>query len=244
MMATFAPGTGNGTRRGASPAPTPLWERLRRVLSVTFAVVVLAGAGLLLGGFVWFAGHVPANEVKLDRNADGIVVLTGGSSRVADAIELLASGRGRRLLITGVHQTTNSNEIARVVPEHERFMRCCVDLDRSAINTLGNAVEARRWALDRGFHSLIVVTSSYHMPRAMAELGHQLPDVTLIPFPVVSEKLRTEPWWSNGDTAKLMLSEYVKYLLALTRMRLDPDGTQLSRYSLLHRSATRDESRS
>src|SRR3954452_15277895 len=109
MMATFAPGTG-GKRQGASAAALPPWARLRRILSVAFAVVVLARAGLLLGGFAWFAAHVPANEVKLDRDADGIVVLTGGSSRVADAIELLASGRGRRLLIPGVHQSTNSSE--------------------------------------------------------------------------------------------------------------------------------------
>ena len=30
-------------------------------------------------------------------------------------------------------------------------------------------------------------------------LAHQLPDVALIPYPVVSDRLRIEPWWSNGD---------------------------------------------
>src|SRR3954451_9542247 len=167
----------------ARPSEKPSRTAIGILRRVGWCIAALPAVGLLVVtlGFAWFIWHVPANEVVLDRDADGIVVLTGGSSRVADAIELLASGRGRRLLITGVHQSTNSSEIARGVPEHERFMRCCVDLDRSAINTLGNAVEARRWALDRGFRSLIVVTSSYHMPRAMAELGHQLPDVMLIP---------------------------------------------------------------
>ena len=41
----------------------------------------------------------------------------------------------------------------------------------------------------RGFRSLIVVTSNYHMPRALAEIAHQLPDVALVPFPVVTDKL-------------------------------------------------------
>ena len=85
-----------------------------------------------------------------DRNADGIVVLTGGASRVTDAIELLAAGRGRRLLISGVNRSTNRSEISRLNPEFARVVRCCVDFDRS-LNTLGNAVETRRWTQARAF---------------------------------------------------------------------------------------------
>ena len=59
------------------------------------------------------------------------------------------------------------------------------------------------------------------MPRALAELSHQLPDVALIPYPVVSDRLRIEPWWSNGATTRLVLSEYLKYLAAKVRMRFD-----------------------
>ena len=66
-------------------------------------------------------------------------------------------------------------------------------------------IETRRWAREHNFNSLIVVTSNWHMPRAMAELAHQLPDVTLIAYPVVSEKVKTEPWWSNGETARLLI---------------------------------------
>lgn len=222
-MAALAPEAEGGAR--ARPEAPRSWRQ--RPIGGWFVLGmggVLLAAGLVLGGgFVWFAARVPADEVKLDRGADGIVVLTGGSSRIADAIELLASGRGQRLLITGVHQATHWGEISRLLPEHDRFLRCCVDLDRSAVNTLGNAIQARRWAQQRGFRSLIVVTSNYHMPRAMAELGHQLPSVLLIPFPVVTEKLKGEPWW-YGAKAKLLFSEYVKYIYAVARMRLDPDA--------------------
>ncbi len=180
------------------------------------------GALLLAAGFAWFVAGLPDSEPVLDRNADAIVVLTGGSSRVVDGIELLAAGRGRRLLISGVHRATNRGEISRVTPEHEHILRCCVDLDRSAMNTLGNAIGTRRWVHDRGFRSIIVVTSSYHMPRAVAELSHQMPDVTLIPFPVLSDRMRTEPWWASPATARLLFSEYVKYVYAVVRMRLYP----------------------
>jgi uncharacterized SAM-binding protein YcdF (DUF218 family) len=71
---------------------------------------------------------------------------------------------------------------------------------------------------------LIVVTSNWHMPRAMAEIRHQLPLATLIAYPVVAEKAKTDPWWSNAEGARLMVGEYVKYLVAMVRMRLDPDN--------------------
>jgi uncharacterized SAM-binding protein YcdF (DUF218 family) len=159
--------------------------------------------------------------LRLEGRADGIVVLTGGSSRVADAIELLSEGRGKRLLITGVHRATSSREIARVLPRYQPLLNCCVDLDHSAVNTLGNAAETRRWAKGLRFGSLIVVTSSYHMPRTMVEFAWQMPDVELIPFPVISEKMRNEPWWTAGSM-QLLLFEYMKYLVAQVRTRLEP----------------------
>jgi uncharacterized SAM-binding protein YcdF (DUF218 family) len=183
--------------------------------------LALLGVIAVIVGFFGFAWLLPSQEVALDRKADGIVVLTGGTSRVTDALELLASGHGKRLLITGVNTGTTTADIARETAEYRRYLTCCVDLDYSALNTLGNAVQTRRWTLDRGFHSLIIVTSAYHMPRALAEIAHQLPDVTLIPYPVVSDRLRVEPWWSNGDTTRLVLSEYFKYLFAQVRMRFD-----------------------
>jgi uncharacterized SAM-binding protein YcdF (DUF218 family) len=204
------------------------FARAVRPVGVAVAAIVALSLLILIAGFLWFAGRVPDGEVALDRNADGIVVLTGGAARITDGIELLASGRGKRLLISGVNRTTHSVELARLVPEYQKMFSCCVDLDYSAINTIGNAVETRRWARDRGFHSLVVVTSSYHMPRAMVELAHQLPDVTLIPFPVVPEKRRGEHWWSSSATTKVMILEYLKYIVVVVRTRLDPAPTEVA----------------
>jgi uncharacterized SAM-binding protein YcdF (DUF218 family) len=193
----------------------------RRLVGCICAAPFIAFAALL-GGFVWFALHIANKEAPLDRVADGIVALTGGPSRITDAVQLLASGRGRRLLITGVAPATNTAELVRLAPDHERWFGCCIDLGYTAVNTIGNAVETRRWALERGFHSLVVVTSGYHMPRAMLEIGHRLPDVTLIPFPVVTEQHRADPWWSNVATAKILVLEYVKFIVAAARIGLEP----------------------
>lgn len=185
--------------------------------------VALVGALLLAVGFVFFSLSIPDEEVQLSREADGIVVLTGAAARIPDAIELLAAQRGKRLLITGVHRDTSKREIARLTPLYSKFFTCCIDLDRSALNTFGNALETKRWTHEHNFTTLIVVTSNWHMPRAMAELAHQLPEVTLIAYPVISEKVKTEPWWQYADTARLLFAEYLKYLFAHVRMRFDTD---------------------
>jgi uncharacterized SAM-binding protein YcdF (DUF218 family) len=196
---------------------------LRRRVVKCVCAVPLAALVVLAGGFLLFVFHVANEEPTLDRAAaDGIVALTGGASRISDAVELLASGRGRRLLITGVAPTTNTAELIRLAPESERWFGCCIDLDYTAVNTVGNAEETTRWVRERGFRSLVVVTSGYHMPRAMLEIGHRLPDVTLIPFPVVSVQGRGEPWWSNAGTAKVFVFEYLKLIVATARIGLEP----------------------
>ena len=193
---------------------------------IGFLTMAAGATGLILlaGGFAWFVSNIASEEVTIDTRADGIVALTGAAARIPDAIELLATNRGKRLLITGVHRATSSKEIARLTPLYTKYFTCCIDLDRTALNTLGNALETRRWAREHNFNSLIVVTSNWHMPRAMAELEHQLPDVTLTAYPVISEKVKSEPWWSNVDTARFLFAEYLKYILAIARMNLDTDG--------------------
>jgi uncharacterized SAM-binding protein YcdF (DUF218 family) len=200
---------------------TPRRGRKRRLVTAALLAAVLA----LGGGFLWYAAQVPDTEASFIRSADGIVAFTGGPERINDAVELLAAGRGKRLLITGVNPTTRVEELSRLVPRYQAMFACCIDLDRSALNTIGNAVETRRWTRDRGFRSLVVVTSSYHMPRALAELSHQLPDVALIPYPVVTEKHRGETWWSSAPAARTLAFEYVKYLVAVARMRVAPGYT-------------------
>ncbi len=220
--------SGGGASSAPEPAATPgtaparTGGLLRAAAILRYAILAAVALGALgLGlGFVWFLARVPNEDAAADRRAEGIVVLTGGALRIYDAIELLAAGRGQRLLITGVNPTTHSGELARLAPRYGKLFGCCIDLDHSALNTIGNAVETRRWTRRRGFRSLLVVTSAYHMPRAIAELSHQLPDVTLIEFPVRTERERAEPWWANAATARLVISEYLKFVYALVRIHV------------------------
>lgn len=149
--------------------------------------------------------------------ADAIVVLTGGDSRVSEAVRLLAAGSGQRLLISGVHPKTTGAMLRRLNPEAARLFDCCIDLDRNARDTIENANETRRWLARRGFNSVIVVTSSYHMPRGLVELRRALPDLKLIPYPVASLKLPPHEWWAHPGMLRLLASEFIKYVASVGR---------------------------
>jgi uncharacterized SAM-binding protein YcdF (DUF218 family) len=199
------------------PAQTPA-PRRRSFLSIfcwSLAGALIVGLG---AGFYVFVKDLPVSETRTNRSADGIVVLTGGALRIADAVELLAENRGQRLLISGVNPATKPEELKKQIPDFARLSECCIDLGHAAQNTAGNAVETAAWARKHSFRSLLVVTSAWHMPRALLELGREMPDIALVPYPVVTERMREQSWWSDPQTVRLLVFEYLKYLATLARI--------------------------
>lgn len=194
---------------------------IRKVMMGCLALA-LVGLASLCVGFLAFAWSVARVEPESPPRADAIVALTGGSHRLADAAGLLARGQAKRLLVTGVHPTASRQDVARQLGRAGTLVDCCIDLDYEALNTVGNAVETRKWVKRHGFQSIIVVTSTYHMPRTLMELRRQMPEVTLVPYPVVSGAVDVERWWEHPATMRLLIGEYAKYLYALVRPA--PDG--------------------
>jgi len=206
----------------ASGAPARSGRRKRVGLRVTFIAVVTALIAGLLGQFALFAHTISTASVPDKANADAIVVLTGGHARVSEAIRLLEEGRANRLLISGVHPGTTREQLAVVTASPMPLEKQSVDLDRVALNTAGNAVETANWVRKNGFSSLLVVTSAYHLPRAKVELAGALPDVNLIAYPVFSKDLNLGVWYREPATMRLLMREYVKYILA--RLRITVQG--------------------
>ncbi len=180
------------------------WRQLVVVLTILPALAVLAWAG----GFAWFL-HAARISVEPPAHADGIVALTGGAERVETALKLLAEGRARMLLISGVGGATDFAALAHRAGV-DPALQARVTLGRAAASTHGNAAETSDWARANGLRSLIVVTAFYHMPRALAELSRALPEAVLHPVAVLPPAMR-EP---DPVALGLLASEYTKWLLA------------------------------
>lgn len=209
-----------GVQQGERSAGS-VWRAL-----ATGALCLLAFAGsAFVAGFVGFAMSLEREETTPAAQAEGVVALTGGSNRVLDATSFLARGQARRLLITGVNPATHGPDIARLLPFSKDLFKCCVDLGYEAQDTAGNAREIRDWARKRGIDGpLIIVTSNYHMPRALLEISNVMPGVTLFPFAVVSEHVDVADWASNRRVLRLVGREYLKYLRALLRIAMEQDA--------------------
>jgi uncharacterized SAM-binding protein YcdF (DUF218 family) len=185
--------------------------RAGRRLAVAAALALAA----FLSGFVVFAIAVarfaPARSVQ----ADGIVVLTGGKHRLSVAAALLSDRRGKRLLISGANPIATRHDLFQHSGLSADVFKCCVDVGYDANDTSGNASEAKAWAKANHFSRLIIVTSSYHMPRSLTEFGRAMPDVSLVPYPVLPQ--RSQNWWADAIKARVIFFEYVKFLPSAAR---------------------------
>jgi uncharacterized SAM-binding protein YcdF (DUF218 family) len=196
--------------------------RMKRLTGFVIAVAALAGVALALG-FVGFARSAADATAPADPRAQGIVVLTGGSARIDHALELLVEGRGSRLLISGVNPAVSEKTLAETLGSGFGVaLECCVDLGHAARDTIGNALETRKWAERRHFSSLLVVTSDYHMRRSMAELASAMPGIRLLAVPISNPDLHLADWWKEPHTFALLAREYGKYLLTVARLALTP----------------------
>lgn len=213
----------------APDKPAQRWS-WRRALVRSALLLGLAGCLSIGWDYSRFARGIESREPVTTPRTDAIVVVTGGSQRVGDAIGLLGADRGARLLISGVNERTSREELARLNPSSRDLLACCVDLDYRARNTIGNAIETRRWVRQHGFTSLLVVTSNYHMPRTLAELAHAMPGLRLVAHPVVTDQLDSAGWWRRWASVKVLVPEYVKFRAARLRslFESDPESSRLS----------------
>lgn len=189
----------------------------------------LAGAWAL--GLMIFISTVPAADENQARfsNTDlsnpgnvGVVAYTGGrGTRIAEAMRLFQRGIGTRMLISGVHPDTTANDLKKLWNGDPLRFGCCIDLGPQAQTTKGNAEELMIWAREHKMDTVILVTSDYHLPRAIAEtrnlikntnaLGEQ---ISIIPWSAPSPHIKPGGFATSWESWKTLSLEYSKFLMA------------------------------
>lgn len=165
---------------------------IRRILALVVLIWTL--------GFVVFMLTLgsPAGADK----TDAIVVPTGGPGRVMRGLDLMKAGAAQRMLITGVAPDVRPVELAA---EHDTdpALFAKIDLGREAVDTRSNGEETAAWIAQNKFRTVRVVTSDWHMARALLEVRRAVGD----DVSVIGDGVPSEP----GLT--MLVREYNKYLL-------------------------------
>lgn len=180
---------------------------LRRTLFALLVFVLVLGAG----DFFLFASRISADPGLSDvPEADAVIVLTGGAGRIEAGVSLVAQGASQRVLISGVYPETTLEQLKAEQGGPEEVYDCCTDLGVWATSTTTNAEEAAVWSDANDIHRMILVTSDYHMPRALIEFRHVMPDHEIIPFPVSSSRDGAD----REPGLRRLAREWLKYRMA------------------------------
>ena len=175
------------------------------VRAVAFLLILYA-LGFIL--FTVTLGRPVAADAK---RTEAIVVITGGGGRIERGVEVLKSGRARRLLVAGADPAVTKRDLIRRLGGNAGLVNCCVDLGSESVDTRSNAEEASRWLARHRFRSFRLITSDWHMRRASFDFHQLLGDQ----YTIVPDAVRTEPHFTT------LFGEYNKYVLRRLAVLLD-----------------------
>ncbi len=179
--------------------------------------VLLPCLALWITGLLCFAALVNKKPVDENTKTEAIVALTGGTERLATAVELLKQGKAQKLLISGVDRKVDWLNLAQTIDELPPELNDKIVLGHVARNTTENALESLAWMKRNGFTSLRLVTASYHMPRSYSEFKNVMPDIKILPHPVFPQTFKHADWWKWRGSTALIVSEYTKFLFVSLR---------------------------
>ena len=181
----------------------------------TALLVLLVVLGLALASFQKFVLTLPNDDTKLSAPIDGLVVATGGQLRIQKGVELLAGGKADRMLISGVGKGITKEllkENLAISNRQARFFDCCVEIEFTATDTNGNAQATFEWMQKHALDDILLVSANYHLPRAELIFKQYLPENSVYFQAVNPPDLKLSAWYSNWQTTRLLLKEYLKYI--------------------------------
>ena len=155
-----------------------------------------------------------------------IVILTGGTNRIKDGLKIIEDFKkskkiNYKILVSGTGMGfTKSSLKKKLGPNfNPKLIQCCVDLDSISKNTFTNASETFKWAKKNNIKEFILITSNYHMPRAILEFKNIMPKLKIYTYAIIPKKHNIENWLNSYETFNLIFTEYCKYIFASLRIR-------------------------
>ena len=173
-----------------------------------------------------FKENILSFSKKNNKQSPNIVILTGGTNRIKDGLKIIKDFKipkiiKYKILVSGTGMGfTKSSLKKKLGPNfNSHLIQCCIELDSVSKNTLTNASETFKWTSKNDIKEFILITSNYHMPRAILEFKNVMPNLKIYTYGITPKKHDIENWLSSYQTFNLVFIEYCKYIVASLRIK-------------------------
>jgi len=199
---------------------------LVRIFKTLFIFIITSIFILFFIGLYNFKKNILSFTKYNEKENPNIVILTGGANRIKDGLKIIkdfkkSKQNNYKILVsgTGVGFTKNSlkNKLGPNFNSH--LIQCCIDLDNVSQNTFTNASETLKWTNKNNIKEFILITSNYHMPRALLEFKNVMPNLKIHTYAITPKKHDIENWFSSYQTFGLIFTEYCKHIVASLRIK-------------------------
>ncbi len=200
---------------------------MKKKQTLALAMIVMVFMILLVGDLLlWF--YLDYSRVNPPRppattgKVDAIAVLAGGSGRLRRGYHLLREEKADVLLIIGANPRSRSRDILTsfsLSRDKQKILQSNrIIIENRSHNTLTNILALRDICRRRHFHSLVIVTSTFHLKRAYHLCQKILPPQLEVYYHPIPPKTGTNDNTDQTIPIPLKMKEFIKYLNALLQL--------------------------
>lgn len=197
-----------------------LYRRSRGRVAGAVVMVVLTYGAFFHTALPWELAR-PLWIAQPPRSADVIVVFAGGvgesgragggyQERVRAAVDLYHAGHAAWLVFeSGYVFAFQETEIMRDLAVSQGVPASAIILDTRGTNTYDYVLRVREVLQTRGWDSALLVSSPYHMRRALGVWRRQAPEIEVIPTPVAQSQFYAHGRGASVEQLQGLVREYL-----------------------------------
>ena len=200
---------------------------LTRIFKILFIVSIISILLIFLISLFRFKETILSFKKYNSTESSNIVILTGGTNRIKDGLKIIEGFNKSRkinfkILVSGTGKGFTKKILMKQIEPNFNpdLIECCIDLDSVSKNTFTNAIETSKWARKNNISKFILITSNYHMPRAILEFKNIMPNKKIYTFSIKPKKHNIKKWLHSYQTFNLIFLEFCKYIFASLRIKI------------------------
>ncbi|HKB09913.1 MAG TPA: ElyC/SanA/YdcF family protein [Vicinamibacterales bacterium] len=197
-----------------------VYRKTRSRLIPSFVALLLAYTAVFETNLMWRIA-APLRVIQPPQQADAIVIFGGGVGetgragggaleRLKQGVDLYNAGYARTMIISsGYVYTLHEAEVMRATAIDQGIPASAIVLEQRASNTYQNVRFVSDILHERRSSRILLVSSPYHMKRALLVWSRVAPDIAVVPTPPSDSQFYEHQRGASLEQVRAILQEYV-----------------------------------